>query len=135
MPAKTGDGYDVAACQKWFDAKRGLTTTDGKSDYSGDGLPPKVVAETLKILEQYEITKLKRKKLQDSILDRDETLNKLRGLLIRVRDRLQASPEEIAVELPPDIRDEMRGRMEDKVAGILTEMVQWFQRNYQSTIS
>lgn len=82
-------------------------------------------AKLLKLLEEVRWRKLRTDNLSGKLIDKQEALESASRLMTRISDRLQACPEEITVELPPDFRDAMRNRMEEKIALILTEMSQW----------
>lgn len=82
-------------------------------------------AKTLLQLEQLRWRKLRNDEMEGRFIDRAAALDAVTRLVIRIRDRLQAIPEEVTAELPADIRHTMQRRMEEKIALILTEMAQW----------
>lgn len=120
MPGKTAKGFDVAKCQAWLAAKRApkekpLASYDERM----------AAAELRKAEAQALREELKAKQAQGALIEKQEVLDRVGSLLVRIRDRLQAIPAEITVEMSTDVREVWLKRWEDRSGLILTEMSQW----------
>lgn len=85
----------------------------------------KLQADVINSLEAARGKKLKNDQFEGRHWDKDLVVRTWSAFCIRVKERLQAIPAELCVELPPEVRDPIRERWEQQIDLILREMAAW----------
>lgn len=119
MPGYAGR-YDVEECRTWVD--RNVQKQDGGS---GDLNDAKKRAEIRKLNAEAEAKEVKNLQLAGELVHRDDVLREVSELILRIKTRLEAVPDEIEMELPAEQRPQLKATVGTRIELILREMAGW----------
>lgn len=115
FPGGVSGPWPISEVEAWVEAR-------GRKS---QGFADKDEAQLAKLAEDIRFRRLKNDVMERRLVDRSEFLGAVSRLVIRIKDRLQAIPEELCLELPTDLRDDIRAQWQSRIELILTEMSRW----------
>lgn len=112
------EGYDLDAIAEWraSDGRRGSVVA------TGDEQRQRLLAQIRTLTADAENRELRNAKARGDVLDRADVVQTVGALCLRVKERLEALPEEIAMDLPTEVRATIQARWENQIAHVLTEL-------------
>lgn len=140
MPGANG-AWDLKQILAWRDSRPGRVraaaiAAESSIDIDGDEMSATKVAK-LEQFERYRKIKLANDETEGLLVSRDEAFTQRVEMVLRVKERLEAMPDELVMEFPAKVRHEWRSRMENKIRLVLMEMAAWGEEenpsNEQST--
>jgi hypothetical protein len=112
----------VAAINKWRASS--LAPTRSRRGES-DGDPTLADLVRRKIEQEIRGKKLRCDQLEGRFVLRDDAIQAINALCLRLKSRMEAWPNEVEMLLPPDIRAAVKRELAEKVALTLREIAQW----------
>lgn len=133
MPGKAG-AWDLKEILAWRDARRrpAAATSDPDNKVTIDGKDLSIgKLVTLEAFERYRRRKIGNDRLAGELVSRDDVERGAAELVLRLKERFEAVPEELQMEFPGAQRVQWRQRLESKVRLILTDLASWGERTKQ----
>jgi phage terminase Nu1 subunit (DNA packaging protein) len=116
---KCRGAYDLEAIERWA-AANGCHRRD-----KGDLTDQLKRAELAKTTQQGRIAQMKADIMEGRLVDREEVKLRAGEFGARVRQRLEAFPSEVLMQMPLEVRQDVKLELERLVENILKEMSMW----------
>lgn len=122
MPGCDSRGrYNVERCRGWISKnireRETLDVSELKEAF--------VRAELAKTEEQAKKLKLANDILERQLVYRDEVLQSASEMVLRIKTRLEAFPAEVEMQLPNEVRADVKRELESQIFLLLKEMAGW----------
>lgn len=117
MPGQQGY-YDVEDCRDWVSRN---VNSPGES-VGGNLKEERLKAEVRKLRADAEQKELKNQQTRGELLHRDDVLQQVSEAFLMVKTRLECVPDEIEMQIPPEIRADVKAEVASRVRMVLMEM-------------
>ncbi len=119
----SASGYSVPLAMEWMDANvgdRSMPTADG-GDLKEELLREKIRSERAAADAQ----EMKNQIAQSLLVQREDVLQEVAELILRIKTRLEAVPNEMEMDFPSEQRPQLKGVVANRIELILREMAGW----------
>jgi hypothetical protein len=119
-----GPPYDIDGCRVWI--RENVQSRSRDDDTQGDPLTRRRLKwQTRKFREDARAKRMKNDQVAGRLLDTDEVKQWIAERFLRIKERLEAMPNELQVLAPSSIRATFREDIEKAVHRLLLEMSSW----------
>jgi phage terminase Nu1 subunit (DNA packaging protein) len=117
----------VKAITKW--RRENMRSERQPSSKRGDGpatlTEERLKADTLKILADVDLRELRLAEKRGELVSLSETAHELAEMVIRIKERLLAAPDEFQTRFPEPVRLQCKAEFDAFIRGLLLEISRW----------